>query len=147
MESIIDLTEKKSHFSCSIPVRIDDINFGGHLDHTRVLTYTHQTRAQFLKRYQQSEIDCFGSMLVMLELNAKYKAEGFFTDEIICNLYVAKVEKVTITFYFNLYNSNFNKTLAQITTVMGCLNPEKRKLSKPSEAFRDFFHGFTARTL
>lgn len=109
---MIDLSNKKPHFSCAIPVRIDDINFGGHLDHARILTYTHQTRAQFLKHYQQSEIDCFEGALLMLELNIKYKAEGFFGDEIICNLYVSKVAKVTVTFSFHLYHKHSEKNFS-----------------------------------
>jgi acyl-CoA thioester hydrolase len=138
---------KTPHFTTVIPVRIDDINYGGHLDHARVITYTHQTRAQFLKHYQQSEIDCFGQALVMLELHVKYKAEGFFGDEISCHLYVHEIGKVTITFLFRLYNKQSNKILAEATTIMGCFDAKKGKLRKPVQGFYDFFQGFLKSTV
>ena len=38
-------------FSTQIPVRITDINYGGHLGNDALLALLHEARVQFLRRY------------------------------------------------------------------------------------------------
>ncbi len=52
----IELPEKFD-FSTEIPVRISDINYGGHLGHDSVLSLTHEARVRLLHKYGFTEIE------------------------------------------------------------------------------------------
>ena len=52
-------------FRTEISVRIDDLNYGGHLGHDRVLTLVHEARVAWLKSHGWSEMDCAGTGLIM----------------------------------------------------------------------------------
>ena len=50
-------------FSANIPVRITDLNYGGHVGNDTILSIIHEARAQFLKNYDYSEKDSRGNRI------------------------------------------------------------------------------------
>ena len=67
-------------FSTEIPVRISDINYGGHLGNDAVLSMVHEARIRFLRQYHYTEMDIEGAGLVLSDSAIIYKAEGFYGD-------------------------------------------------------------------
>ena len=51
------------NFSCQIPVRITDINYGGHVGNDTVLSIIHEARMQFFKSMGYTEMDFGGDGL------------------------------------------------------------------------------------
>ena len=56
-------------FETQIPIRITDLNYGGHLGNDKYLTLIHEARVQFLEHYGFSEMDVDGVGIIM---NFKY---------------------------------------------------------------------------
>ncbi len=115
-------------FSHKMHVRIDDINFGNHLCHSKFINFLHNTRALFLKAHNLSEVNCFGCGLIMLNLNISYLSQCFFNDLLEITLGVNDIARATITFSYSIYNHTTNQKSADATTLMGFLDLEKNKL-------------------
>ncbi len=75
----IDLPEKFS-FRTLIPVRIQDVNYGGHVGNDAVLSMLHEARMQYLKRLGCSELEAEGVSMIMADVAIVYKGEGFHGD-------------------------------------------------------------------
>ena len=77
-------------FSPEIPVRITDMNYGGHLGNDTVLSLMHEARMQYLAQFGYSEMAIEGSGLIMVDASVMYKAEVFSGD--IVRVEIAAVE-------------------------------------------------------
>jgi acyl-CoA thioester hydrolase len=75
----IDLPDNFS-FSASIPVRITDLNYGGHVGNDAVLSLIHEARMQYLKHYGYAELDFAGIGLIMRDVGIEFKNELFYGD-------------------------------------------------------------------
>ena len=122
-------------------VRIDDINFGNHLCHSKFINIIHQTRALFLKKHDLSELNCFGYGLIMLNLNIEYISECLFNDFLEIILNVNKLEKATFSLSYSIFNHTSNKPAARATTLMGFLDTQTRKLKKMPQEFIKLIDG------
>ncbi len=78
----IELPEKFL-FRTEIPVRITDINYGGHLGNDSLLSIIHEARLRFLNHlgYSESNVEEVG--IIMIDSAIQYKSEGFYGDELI----------------------------------------------------------------
>ena len=63
------------HFSTEIPIRITDLNYGGHVGNDTILSLIHEARMQFLRSFGYSEMDFGNVSLIMSELAVDFKAE------------------------------------------------------------------------
>ena len=68
------------HFSTTIPVRITDINYGGHLGNDSLLSLIHEARVCFLDHYGYSEHNIEGNAIIMNDVAIVYKSEAFHGD-------------------------------------------------------------------
>jgi len=130
-------------FTHKIHVRIDDINFGNHLCHSKFINHIHNARALFLKKYKLSESDCFGSGLVMLNLNIDYLNECFFDDMLEVRLNIDKIEKSKFSLIYSVFNHTSNKLAANATTLMGFIDVEKGKLKRVPTEFLNFMNNIS----
>jgi acyl-CoA thioesterase FadM len=60
----IELPEQL-RFSTKIPIRITDLNYGGHVGNDTVLTLIHEARVQFLKSHRYEELNVESVSLIM----------------------------------------------------------------------------------
>ncbi|MGH7791582.1 MAG: acyl-CoA thioesterase, partial [Thermodesulfobacteriota bacterium] len=65
-------------FSTEIPLRVNDINYGGHLGHDSILTLTHEARVRLLRKYGLTEINIYGPGLIISDAVIVYKSEAFY---------------------------------------------------------------------
>lgn len=126
-------------FKHELVVRIDDINFGNHLCHSKFINIIHNTRALFLKKYGLSEIDCFGCGLVMLSLNIDYISQCYFDDLLEVTININKLQQSKLLLDYNVYNKATQKLAAKATTLMGFLDLNKMKLKKAPLEFCNLF--------
>lgn len=124
-------------FEHKIKVRIDDINFGNHLDSSKLSSLLHNTRALFLESHGQNELNCFGVSLILLNLNINYKNQAFFNDELILKLSLVSVDGAKILFSYIVSNYKKNIVIATAETLMATFSIEKQRIVKPS---KDFLH-------
>ena len=58
---------KEFLFSTEMPVRISDVNYGGHLGNDSVMSMAHETRVRFLAEHGYSELDVCGAGMIQSE--------------------------------------------------------------------------------
>ena len=128
----IELPEK-FNFSTKIPIRITDLNYGGHVGNDTVLTLIHEARVQFLKKFEYAELDFEGVGLIMSDAVIEFKTELFYGD--IVTIYVAAIDfsRVGFDIYYKLMKEE--TVVATGKTGMICYNYDTRKvISLPEKA-------------
>ena len=133
----IDLPEKFS-FTVSIPVRITDVNYGGHVGNDTVLSLIHEARMQFLRSYGYRELEFEGIGMIMADVGIEFKAELFYGDVVIASVAIGEVGKVSFDIYYKLEKEEGKKVLVAIAkTGMVCYDYEKKKIvAIPDNAIR-----------
>ena len=64
-------------FATQLPIYISHVNQGGHLDNAQLLTLVSEARVRFFKSLGYRESDVAGCPIVVGDLVAQYKSEGF----------------------------------------------------------------------
>ena len=134
----IDLPEK-FHFSCLIPVRITDINYGGHAGNDSVLSIIHEARMQFLKNLGYTELQFGGAGMIMTGVIIEFKSELFYSDVVIASVATGEVSKTGFDLFYKLEKEKEGKKIlvAAAKTGMICYDYEKKKIvAVPDEAKR-----------
>lgn len=75
----IEMPEEFS-FSCSIPVRITDLNYGNHVGNDAFISILHEARVQFLTAKNFAELNDDGIGLILAGLEIVFKKEAFYGD-------------------------------------------------------------------
>jgi acyl-CoA thioester hydrolase len=97
----IDLPEKFS-FSISIPIRITDLNYGGHVGNDAILSLVHEARMQYLRQFGYSEMNLGGIGLIMIDAGIEFKNELFYGDVVIVSVTCNPFSKVGFDIYYKL---------------------------------------------
>jgi acyl-CoA thioester hydrolase len=125
-----------AHFSfqTELPIRITDLNYGGHLGNDALLSLLHEARVQFLQQHGYSEMDFGGAGLIMADVGIVYKGEGFYGDTLTVQVQATEFNKYGFDLVYRLTNQN-GKEIAQAKTGMLCFDYTARKLrGVPTEA-------------
>lgn len=132
----IDLPDTFS-FSCEIPVRITDINYGGHVGNDTVLTIIHEARMQFFKHFGYTEMNFGGKGMLMADVAIKFKSELFYGDVVIASVANGEISKAGFELFYKLEKQTgaIKKLVAAAKTGMICYDYEKKKIvAVPEEA-------------
>ena len=123
-------------FSITIPVRITDINYGGHVGNDSVLSIMHEARMQFLKHHGYSELDFGGTGLIMNDVGIEFRNELFYGDTIIASVSAGDFSKVSFDLYYKFEKQTGDKLVlvAAAKTGMICYNYDQKKISVVPEA-------------
>lgn len=132
-------------FSTEIPIRISDINYGGHLANDAVLKLVHEARVRFLRHYHYTELDTEGVGLVISDSAIVYKAEAFWGENVQVDVTVADFNKYGCDFYYLLTNKKTAVEIAHAKTGIVFFDFEARKISPIPAGFRDQMLKITAR--
>ncbi len=123
-------------FTCSIQVRVTDLNYGNHLANDKLLAYAHEARIQFLQSKGVSELDFFGTSMIQGDAALMYQSEGFLGDHIQIEVGVDDLSNSSFDLIYQMNNLTTNKPLALVKTRIVCFNYEERKVTPVPEAFR-----------
>jgi acyl-CoA thioesterase FadM len=107
---------KEFIFKTEIPIRINDINYGGHLGNDAVLSIAHEARLRFLKQHNFTELNVGGAGIIMVDAAIQYKAEGFYGDIIVVEIAVADITGVGCDFVYRCTNKNTGTVIAIVKT-------------------------------
>ena len=123
-------------FCTDIPIRISDINYGGHLGNDAVLSIVHEARIQFLRHLGYSELDIEGLGIMMTDAIIVYASEGFYGDVLVVEVGTADFQLTNCDVVFRLTNATTNKEVARVKTGIAFFNKQTRKISAIPDAFR-----------
>ncbi len=127
-------------FSTDMPVRINDINYGGHLGNDSVMSLIHEARVRFLKRYGYvSELDLDGLGLVMTDSVIIFKAESFHGEQVQIDVTVTDFNKYGCDFFYLLSNKETAVEIAHAKTGIVFFDYTERKVSPIPEQFKSKF--------
>ncbi|MEI2738265.1 MAG: thioesterase family protein [Chitinophagaceae bacterium] len=132
----IDLPET-FHFSCKIPVRITDINYGGHVGNDTVLSILHEARMQFFKNFGYTEMNFGGTGLIMSDVAIEFKSELFYGDIVIASVTAGEISKVGFDIIYKIekHADDKIKIAALARTGMICYDYKKKRIvAVPEEA-------------
>ena len=124
-------------FSTVIPVRITDLNYGGHVGNDTVLSIVHEARVQFLESLGYKELDIQGVGLIMSDVAIEFKCELFYGDAITAYVSTGDFTSAAFDIYYQLEKGTPNETtvVAIAKTGMVCYDYSKKKIAGiPTEA-------------
>ncbi len=137
----IDLPEF-FYFSCVIPVRITDINYGGHVGNDTVLSLIHEARMQFFKHLGYTEMNFAGSGMLMAGVAIEFKRELFYGDAVIVSVNTGEISKIGFDLFYKLevareFPGDKLILVAAAKTGMICYDYERKKIVPVPEEARD----------
>lgn len=132
----IQLPEQFS-FSTSIPIRITDLNYGGHVGNDTVLSLLHEARVQFLKSFGYAELEFEGVSLIMSDVGIEFKQELFYGDVVKAFVTANNFTKVSFDVYYKLVRETDQKIVTIAKSAMVCYDYNSRKIVAIPEKARE----------
>ncbi len=127
-------------FSTEIPVQVTDINYAGHLGNDKVLSYIHEARVRFLKKFGFTELDVDGAGTIMVHATIIYKAEAFYGDILKIEVAPGNIHKLGCDFFYKLTNAETGKEVARAKTGLIFFDYEKQKMVSMPKKFKEHCH-------
>lgn len=124
-------------FSTDMPVRISDINYGGHLGNDAVLAMIHEARVRYLASFNYTEMNVEGLGIIMTDSAIVYKAESFHGEQIQIDIAVGDFNKYGCDIYYLLTNKQTAVEIAHAKTGIVFFDYESRKVAGIPQAFQD----------
>ncbi len=127
------------HFSfyTMIPIRITDVNYGGHLGNDSLLTLLHEARMQYLCHHSYTELNFAGTGLIMADVAIEYKQEIKYGDTVKMYVAAADFDKIGFDIFYKvvLLKEEAETLVAKAKTGMICFDyAAGKKVSVPPEA-------------
>ncbi len=127
------------NFSTDIPIRITDINYGGHLGNDSILSIVQEARVRFFSKYKYTEKNVEGLGIIMTDCAIVYKSESFYGDTLEIKIGVKEFFKYGCDIYYRLTNKETAKDVAIVKTGIMFFDYEKRKRARVPEKFEKIF--------
>lgn len=129
------------HFTIEIPLRISDINYGGHLGNDAVLSVCHDIRARLFAAHGFTELDVEGVGIVMVDAVIAFRSEAFYGDTLIGDAAVCNFSRTGCDVFYRLRAKSDAREVARAKTGIVFLDYEKRKIKPVPQVFRKIFEG------
>jgi acyl-CoA thioester hydrolase len=126
-------------FATDIAVRIENINYGGHLGNDALLSLIHESRIRFLKTHGFTESDIGGAGIIMVDTVILYKSESFHGDVLTFEVAVQNIGRAGCDFFYRVTNKDTKKDVAHAKTGVVFFDYNKRKVVNTPEVFVGLF--------
>ena len=123
-------------YSTSIPVRITDLNYGGHVGNDTILSIIHEARIQFLRSHGYDELNLGGVGLIMSDVSIEFKAELFYGDVVAVSVTAGDFSSVAFDLFYKLEKASLDRrvVIAAAKTGMVCYDYKLKKVARvPAE--------------
>jgi 4-hydroxybenzoyl-CoA thioesterase len=134
----IELPETFS-FHARIPVRVTDLNYGGHVGNDAILGIVHEARVQFLAAHGWKELDVAGAGILMADAAIVYRAEGFLGMVLDVGVAVADLRSRSCDLLYRLTDVASGKEIARAKTGIVFFDYAARKMVSVPASFREAF--------
>jgi acyl-CoA thioester hydrolase len=114
-------------FATQIPIRISDVNYGGHLGNDAVLSIAHEARLRFFASLGYSEMNIEGSGIMMTDAIVVYTSEGLYGDVLMVEVGATDFDSTRCDLFYRLLNSTSLKEIAKVKTGIVFIDREKKK--------------------
>lgn len=134
---IVEYNNQK-YYKISIPVRISDINYGGHLGHAELTKITHQARLKMLKHFSLSETDISGAGIIVRRMETSYKGEAFFDETLTLYIRISKPEKSSCLVEYQI-NKDSDTPVATVYETIMFMDYIRRKPVRVPQEIHDLY--------
>lgn len=133
-------------FSCTIPVRVGDLNYGNHVGNDAILSIMHEARMQLLASGGYSEMNAGGNSMIMGDVMIAYKNEAFYGDILTVRIYVEEITRKTFNLLYHLSKDRQGETVdvAHGKTGMACFDYNIRKIALMTDELKEFLTNETS---
>jgi len=109
---------EKVLYTTKMVVRVDDLNYGGHVSNDVYLKYAQEARLQFLKSigYKDETGAEGGASIIMADAAIMYKQELFHNDEVTVEVGVDNISKFGFDMYYKICKTENKSEVAIIKT-------------------------------
>ena len=140
----ITIPTEKPLFRCVLPVRITDVNYGGHLGNDAVLSILHEARMKMLTHSGYSELNAAGNSLIMADVMIAYKNEAFYGDQLTIAIYAEEISSRSfdLVYHICIIADSGPKDIAHAKTGMVCFDYTARRTAPMTEELKTWLeHG------
>ncbi len=126
-------------FTTIIPIRITDLNYGGHVGNDTILSLLHEARMQFLQAHGFTELNFGGAGLIMSDVAIEFKRELFYGTFSKAHVAASDFTRAGFDLYYKLTieNGGSDTVVALAKTGMVCFDyPSKKVVAVPAEALQ-----------
>jgi acyl-CoA thioesterase FadM len=123
-------------FTAQIPVRVTDLNYGGHVGNDSILSLIHEIRVQFLIHHGYEEFDLAGAGLIMTDVAIEFRNELFYGDILWASVAATEFSRVGFELYYKLEKKSGDTmvSVAFARTGLICYDYKAKKIiSVPKE--------------
>jgi acyl-CoA thioesterase FadM len=126
-------------FSTEIPLRVNDINYGGHLGHDSILTLTHEARIRLLREYGFTEMDIDGPGLIVSDAVIVYKSEAFYGETMKIEVAASDFSQYGCDFLYKVSEKETGREVARAKTGIVFFDYKERKVALVPGKFKEIF--------
>lgn len=128
-------------FSTILTIRINDLNYGGHVGNEVFLLLAHEARQQFLQLNGYTELNFGGTGLIMADAAIEYNRELNYSDQVKISVALSNFDRLGFDIFY-LMEVRIDEewvTAGKVKTGMICYDyNKKKKVSVPAEALIKF---------
>lgn len=127
-----------------IPVRIGDLNYGGHVGNDAVLSILHEARMQLLATAGFTELDAGGQGLIMTDSTIVYRGESFYGDVLRVQVYANDLtaKAFDLLYHVSTVRNGIDVLIAEAKTGLLCFDYSQRKIAPMPDKLRQFLSAF-----
>jgi acyl-CoA thioesterase FadM len=118
-------------FSTNIPVRISDINYGGHVGNDSILALIHEARVRFLDQFGFKELQVGNGGLIMRDVVIEFKRELFYGDTVKASVKAGDFSTSSFNLFYKLEKESANRPvlITAARTGMVCYDYQSKKIT------------------
>lgn len=126
-------------FETEIPVRISDINYGGHLGNDAILSIAHEARIRFLADLGYSEKNIENMSIILGDAAIAFRHESYYGDVLLISIAVGDFSSRGFELLYRMLRKADGKEIARVKTGQVFFDYKTKKIAKVPEAFRQRF--------
>jgi acyl-CoA thioesterase FadM len=123
-------------FSTEMSIYISHVNQGGHLDNAQLLTLVSEARVRYFKSLGYTESDVAGHPIVVGDIVAQYKAEGFHGETMRVSLLPQDPNKYGFDLVYRMDNVDSGREVARGKIGIVFIDRETRRVAPIPARFR-----------
>ena len=127
-------------FTTIIPIRIGDINYGGHVGNDAMLSIIHEARMLMLCSNGYTEMNAGGNSMIMADVMIAYKGEAFYGDTLTVHIYAEEIMERTfdLLYHITTIRSGIPTDITHAKTGMVCFDYEARKVAQMTDELKNY---------
>ena len=126
-------------FATEIPVRIGDLNYGGHVGNDAILAIAHEARVRLLAARGWRELDVAGAAILMADAAIVYRAEGFHGMVLRVEVAVADLRSRSCDLVYRITDVASGAEIARVKTGIVFRDPGSGRIVSVPAPFREAF--------